>query len=148
MAGFIFRGPEDLKQVERDTTTGVPAGGVAVGDVLYLSAGNIDYQLGSGTTAFDFHKKLVVTRVYGTADVEGIVVNPNQLWEVQSANNTTGTHDGDRMALTDQNTVNNSATDQSGSIAVVVQRGVIGAAADKRILVSFINCSGIDPDRV
>ena len=137
---FKFRGPEDLKKVERDTT--VTSDAVAVGDVLYLTAGAVSYALGNSTGTQFWHKKIVVTRVWSTADVEGIVVHPGQLWEATGSENSTLASDGDRMILTSARVVNNSATDDTTSLAVVIQRGVIGAAADKKLLVQFLDSSG------
>jgi hypothetical protein len=74
------------------------------------------------------------------------IVNPDQIWEVESANNSNANHNGDSMVLTDKNTVNNSGTNSTAEEAVVIQLKPVGAAASKRILVRFFDSTGVNPD--
>jgi len=65
------------------------------------------------------------------------VVDTTQEWEVEAANSSSASHNGDAMVLTDQNTINNSGTNSTAKEAIVVQIKPVGAAADKRIRVKF-----------
>lgn len=57
---------------------------------------------------------------------------------VNVTNNSNENHNGQRMVLTDEATVNNTGSDSTSDAAVVVQRGTVGAAADKKIVVQFV----------
>lgn len=73
--------------------------------------------------------------------VEVTVVNPSQIWEVATTNNSNTAHNGDRQALTNRYTVNNAGT-VAGNTGVVIQLAPSGAAADKKILCRFVDASG------
>jgi hypothetical protein len=60
----------------------------------------------------------------------------NDEWIADSTNNSDATHNGQLMVLTDSNTVNNTGT--TNTSGVVKQVGVYGAAADKKIIVTFV----------
>lgn len=121
---------------------------LAVGDLLELDVGATAATSADSSTQY-WQKMGVVTEACTTADttVKVQVVRPlDQLWEVEAnASSSTG-HNGDRMVLTDKNTVNNSGTDSAAEEAVVLQVGVAGATADKRILVRFTGAGGVNPD--
>lgn len=52
--------------------------------------------------------------------------------------NSDATHNGQRQILTDENTVNNQGSDQTGDTAVFLQLGIVGAVGDKKIRGKFI----------
>lgn len=120
---------------------------VAVGDLLELTAGATAWAL-TTSSSNHFTRKAVALAAATTSDTEVIAIELDGLEsvEVESANNSSASHNGDRMAATDENTVNNSGTDVTGQAVVFVQRGIIGAAADKRIFGNVIVGSGVDPD--
>ena len=61
----------------------------------------------------------------------------NDVWVVDSTNNSDETHNGQAMILgANAYTVNNTGT--TSAVGLVVQVGTYGAAADKKILVRFI----------
>ncbi len=56
---------------------------------------------------------------------------------VDVTNNSSTTHNYQRMILTDELTVNNTGSDSTSDAAVFVQTGVVGAAASKKIIGFF-----------
>jgi len=60
----------------------------------------------------------------------------NDTFLADTTNNSNAAHTGQRMVLTDSLTVNNTGTDDANG--VVEQMAVVGAAADKKILVRFV----------
>lgn len=119
------------------------------GDLLELTAGSANWTKVTSSSD-NFTRKAIAQADYATSDTEvlALEVDGSELVEVESANNSNASHNGDRMAATDENTVNNSGTDVTGQAAVFVQRGVVGAASDKRIVGNVLVGSGVDPDAV
>ena len=144
MAGFKLSSATDSPMVEEWTVASVTA---AAGDLLELDIGATAATV-ADTATENWQRKGVVMNAITTAAtlVKVMVVNSDQVWEAESANNSNVSHNGDRMILTDQNTVNNAGADNTSEEAVCVQVGAIGATAEKRILVKFFNSDGINPD--
>lgn len=66
-----------------------------------------------------------------------IEIDKNDIWLVDSTNNSDATHNGQKMVLgANAYTVNNTGTTDANGI--VVQVGVFGATTDKKILVKFV----------
>jgi hypothetical protein len=66
-----------------------------------------------------------------------IVPGKNDTFVVDSTNNSDATHNGQAMIIgANAHTINNTGT--TSAVGVVKQVGVYGAAADKKIIVSFI----------
>lgn len=144
MAGFILRSkPDDGNAV----LVGINSTTVAVGDVLWLSTGSTYYMWDGVGVMEQWNEKVVANEAVTAAAsfIKGTRVTTEQLWEVESANNSNTDHNGDRMVPTDQNTINNTGTNSTSANAIVTQKGTIGAVADKRILVRFIGADGADP---
>ena len=120
---------------------------VVVGDMLQLLVGATTWTLATSTTNH-FAKKAVATEAASTSDTEvtALVVSNDQLWDVDLANASASADDGDRMVLTDENTVNNTGTDSAAQVAVFIQKSPVGVAADNRSLGWFVEGTGIDPD--
>lgn len=55
-----------------------------------------------------------------------LMINPSQVWECEVANTVSANHNGQKMVLTDANTVNNTGTTSVADEAVVRQVGVAG----------------------
>lgn len=146
MAGFIQREKNaEADSIEQWTIASLT---LAVGDLLELDKGATAATVADTSTLY-WQRKGVVTEptVSGTDTlVKVIVVNQDQVWEVTSQNNSNVTHNGDRMILKDRNEVNNTGTDDENKEACVVQINAVGATADKRILVKFFGCTGVNPD--
>lgn len=144
MAGFkLLRDPSDkgAKKVPISSQT------VLVGDLLELTAGSTTWAVCTSSTNF-FTRKAVALEAASSSATEVLVVelDGNEDVEVESANNSDTAHNGDRMALTDKNTVNNSGSDVTGQAVAFVQDGVVGAAADLRIVGRVLVGNGVDPD--
>lgn len=120
---------------------------VVVGDMLELTAGSTTWALCTSSSNH-FTRKAIAVEGATTADTEvnAVELDGSEDVEAESVNNSAAADNGDRMALTDENTVNNSGTDVTGQAVAFLQRGVIGSAADKRIWGNVLVGSGVDPD--
>ena len=117
------------------------------GDMLELDAGATAWTVADASTQH-WQKKVVVIEPATSSDtkVKGIVVTDHQTWKVETANNSASGHNGDRMLLTDLNTVNNTGSDDTSQEAIFIQENPIGSASDKRVVGNFKGGAGIDPD--
>ncbi len=84
----------------------------------------------------------VCNKTIAAADAETVVpvieLFQNDVWLVDSTNNSDATHNGQKMVLgANGGIVNNTGT--TSATGIVQQVGVYGAAADKKILVRFLN---------
>lgn len=84
----------------------------------------------------------VCNKTIAAADAETVVpvieVFQNDVWIADSTNNSDATHNGQKMVLgANGGIVNNTGT--TSATGIVQQVGVYGAAADKKILVRFLN---------
>ncbi len=74
----------------------------------------------------------------GLTTVPVIELFQNDVWIADSTNNSNAAHNGQKMILgANGGIVNNTGT--TSAVGVVQQVGVYGAAADKKILVRFLN---------
>ena len=144
MAGFTLR--KGTAEIEEWTITAGTA--YYVGDLFDIDVGATTATI-TTSSSLCYTRKGVLAEDISTADdkINVQIVTSEQEWEVQSANNSAATDNNDAMVLTDHNTVNNTHTNSTAKEAVVTQIGVLGAAADKRILVKFTStCSGLTHD--
>lgn len=144
MAGFkIKRDPSDkgAKKVPISSQT------VLIGDLLELTAGSTTWAVCTSSTNF-FTRKAIALEAASSSATEVLVkeLDGNEDVEVESANASDTAHNGDRMALTDKNTVNNSGSDATGQAVAFVQDGTIGATSDNRIVGRVLVGNGVDPD--
>jgi len=145
MAGFILRQGDSEPKIEELT---ISSQTLSAGDHVFQTAGATTFAAGTSSTIC-YNRQAIVQEDVTTADtvVKAIMVNSTQLWEVESANSSAGTDNGDAMVLTDKNTVNNSHTNSTSKEALVVQVRPVGAASSKRILVKFTSTvSGLTHD--
>lgn len=144
MAGFFLR---KSRVVEEPVPVAISSISGSAGDMLALGAGSTTWAKAAATTEH-WQRKAVAVEPYTTNDTEVLVieVQPGQVWEAESANNSDAADNGDRMLLTDENTVNNTGTDNTSEEACFIQDGVLGAAADKRILGTIVYGTGVNPD--
>src|SRR3990167_8615174 len=120
---------------------------LAIGDLIELDVGATTWTVADAATEH-WQKKAVCVASATTAatTVLAMPVLPGQKWAAQSINNSAAADNGDRMLLTDQNTVNNTGTDNTSEEAVFIQLGVQGAAADKVIVGDIVYGTGVNPD--
>lgn len=100
---------------------------VLVGDLLDLAVGATTWTVCTSSSV-SYTRKAIAIAPATTADteVEAVELDGNEDVQVQSAAAGDATHNGDRMALTDKNTVNNSGTDVTTTTVGFIQRGVVG----------------------
>lgn len=141
MAGFRI-----VKNIVEATGVDLPVSSQTLnpGDLIERTAGSTTW---AATTSSSDHftvKAIVDQAVTSSATtVHAFRLNGLESVAAEAANTADVTHNGDRMALTDKNTVNNSGSDQTGQTACFVQEGILGTGEIVgRVLVG----NGVDPD--
>ena len=120
---------------------------LAVGDMLMLNVGATTWVAATSSTAH-WQRKAVTIQAATSAMTEVLCqeVFPGQMWVAEVANTADTAHNGDRMVLTDSNTVNNTGTDSAAKEAVFIQSVPVGALSDKRVMGRIVWGSGVNPD--
>lgn len=135
------------KSVESFRPLPISSNAVTEGDLLHLAAGSTTWADGTSSTEHWMLKAVAAETVTTAAtSVNAQLVVPGQFWVAETANNSAAADNGDRMVLTDTNTVNNTGTDSAAQTAVFVQFGTMGTAAEKRIWGIIVLGTGVDPD--
>ena len=140
-AGFsLVQDPSDTNMMSLPLTSAA----YAVGDCVFLADGAISWAAVTSTTRQHTRKAVLQENLTDVAQLYGkaILCSPNQVWVAEMANNTDVANNGDRMAFTDSNTVNNSDTDVATSLGCFQQLSTSGAAADLRGIGQFVGLSG------
>lgn len=141
MAGFsLVKSNSEANDVEEWTISSLT---LSEGDLLELDLGATAATVADSSTEH-WQRKGVCTKAATSDDTEVTVipVNPDQVWAVEPENTASASDNGDRMLLTDKNTVNNSGTDDTSQESCVIQIGI----QSSDILVRFFDSTGIDPD--
>ncbi|MFA7662760.1 MAG: hypothetical protein WCX88_02480 [Patescibacteria group bacterium] len=135
--GFQRVGGKEIEAKERV----IGAVAYAVGDVLMRSttAGTLIAATSSATPNLFTNGGGIVTKATdGVATVAYVEpIDYDAEYFAQTTNNSNVAHNYMLMALTDSNTVNNTGTDDVTN-PVFMQTGVVGAAADKKIIGQFV----------
>lgn len=117
---------------------------LAFGDLVELA---VDAETWTAVTSssVSYTRKALVVGSATTADTEvlAIELDGSEDIQVESANNSLATDNGQRQAATDKNTVNNSGTDVTTTVVVFLQRGIVGAVADKQIWGNVLVGNGV-----
>jgi hypothetical protein len=142
---FKLRQSGDDNMIEEWTVSSLT---LAEGDLLELDIGATAATVADASTEAWQRKGVCMEAVTSSATLVKVqLVFPDQLWEANTTNNSSASHNGDRMILTDKDHVNNTGTDNTSEEAQIVQIKPVGAAADKKILCRFVGtCSGINVD--
>ena len=145
MAGFRLLDDPYVGHSSREVT--ISSLTLAVGDLLELDIGATAWTAADASTTH-WQKKAVCVKSTTSSDtlVEVVLVLPGQVYAVESANASNVAHNGDRMILTDRNTVNNTGTDNTTKEAVFIQKGVDSGLNTTTIIGEIIAGSGINPD--
>lgn len=140
MAGFSLLREDGIGEVEQWTISSLT---LAVGDLLEMDVGATAATVADSATEH-WQRKGVCMEAATSSDTTVLVkiVNPKQVWKCEVANTVNTSHNGDRMVLTDRNTVNNTGTDSTAEEAVVIQTGASGTEG----LFRFFDSTGINPD--
>jgi len=101
---------------------------IAVGDLLDLDVGATTWTV-CASDSVSYTKKAIAVAAATTDDTEVNAIELDGTEDVQAQAVAAGdtADNGDRMALTDENTVNNSGTDVTTTTVCFIQRGVVGA---------------------
>ena len=115
--------------------------------MIELDVGATTWTVGDASTQH-WQKKAVCLEAATSSDtiVNAIDVLPGQLWLMDVAATAAAAHNGDRMVLTDQNTVNNTGTDSTAQTAVVIQRYPETFTDTTSIVGEIVYGNGVDPD--
>ena len=101
---------------------------VLVGDLLDLAVGATTWTVCTSSSVSYTRKALAISSATSSdTEVNAIELDGSEDVQVQGANAGATADNGDRMALTDKNTVNNSGTDVTTTTVAFVQRGTVGA---------------------
>jgi hypothetical protein len=140
---FTPKSPTTFKNVV--TMIGTWALSVAPGQLIQQNLSTGAFESATTTTTQTQMLYRVINRNDGTLgttalasstpfDVE-LIGKGDDVFVVDTVNNSNAAHNGQRMIITSGGlTVTNTGTDVSGATGVFQQIGVVGAAADKKIL--------------
>lgn len=133
--------------VENALELPITSNAVTAGDMLELDVGAANWtDADSGTQNWQL-KAVATETVASTATVVLCqLVALGQVWACETVNDSASADNGDRMLLTDTNTVNNTGTDNTSEEAVVIQLTPMGTAADDRIRGIIVPGVGVDTD--
>ena len=117
---------------------------VLVGDLLQLPVGATDWTVCTSASVSYTRKALAIASAV-SGDTEGLAIelDGNEDIQVQSAGASLAADNGDRQALTDKNTVNNSGTDVTTTTVGFIQRGLVGATGDNQIWGNVLVGNGV-----
>lgn len=134
--------------VENDLEIPTSSNAITIGDLLELDVGATAWTDADASTEHWQLKAVAAETIASTVSVikATLVVSVGQHWSCETANNSASADNGDRMLLTDTNTVNNTGTDNTSEEACVIQLSPLGAAADLRIKGIIVPGIGINPD--
>lgn len=144
MAGF-----EIIKDISDKGTKLLPIASQAyvVNDLLTLAVGSTTWTPAASTTGYFLRKAIAMETVASTAtSILAVELDGTETVRAESANNGNTSHNGDRMVLTDANTVNNTGTDDTGENVAFIQEGIAGATTDKRLIGRVVVGPGVNPD--
>lgn len=142
-AGFEVIGNKDDGQLEKLPTSALTAD---IGDLLERLAGSTTWAKTTSTSNFFTPKAIVEETATSASEILCYRLSGLEKVRAASTNDAVVAHYGDRMALTDENAVNNSGSDVTGQAVVFIQEGVAGALTDKRIIGRVLVGNGVDPD--
>lgn len=118
---------------------------LVIGDLIERIASATTWVKTTATTDFFTRKAIVMQTVTTAATVVlAYELDGTETVEAQVTNTAAATHNGDRMTLTDENTVNNTGTDVTGQATSFIQDrpGSTTTSIIGRVLVG----NGVDPD--
>lgn len=115
----------------------------AIGDLVELTAGSTTWAKVTSSSDF-FTRKAIVMEAGTLTSGLAMELTGNELVRVESANTANAAHNGDRMAFTDANTVNNSGSDVVLQAVGFVQTGI--GPGTTEIVGYVLVGNGVDPD--
>lgn len=143
-AGFTLLSQSSIEAAEEVT---ISSNAVTIGDLMELDVGAVAWTDADASTEHWQLKGVAIETVTTAATVIKLqMVTPGQIWVAETANNSAAVDNGDRMLLSDANTVNNTGTDNTSEEACFIQLRPIGAAAEKRVAGIIVFGTGVNPD--
>ena len=118
---------------------------VAVGDLFERLAGATTWTACTSTSNF-FSRKVIAYEAANSSATEflGYEVRGDEAIEAEVANAAAAADNGDRMVLTDKNTVNNTGTDSAAQVACFIQDKI--GKDSTHVIGRVIVGNGVDPD--
>lgn len=141
MTGFnVIRDIDDkgLKMVAVSSLT------AAIGDLLELVAGSTTWAKVTSSSNYFTRKAICMETLTAASQALVYELNGTETVEAEVANAADAAHNGDRMLFTDENTVNNTGTDNTGQTVGFVQSGV--GRDTTHVIGRVIVGPGVDPD--
>lgn len=118
----------------------------AIGDLLELTAGSTTWAACTSSSNFFTRKAVSMQPTTSASVILAYELDGTEKVQAESANNSDSAHNGDRMLLTDSNTVNNAGSDNTSQNVCFVQEGTVGINTDKTLVGRVIVGLGVDPD--
>lgn len=143
MAGFKVIRDKDNGALRDLPTSSLTA---AIGDLLEITAGSTTWVKTTSSTNFFTRKAIVQETATAASLVLCYEITGHETVVADSTNASAVADNGDRMALTDENAVNNSGTDVTGQAVAFVQDTTTGATSDNLIIGRILVGNGVDPD--
>lgn len=117
---------------------------MAKGNVVSWDIPNNALERGTSTmTVHSMYGVCYQTRVAGDTTVVVVPFSPGQIWEADATNDSATAQVGERAVLTDSATLNNTSSDVTGDTGVFRILAPVGAAADRKLLVSPLGPIGV-----
>jgi len=118
---------------------------VLVGDLFEKAVGATTWTAATATSTH-FTRKVIAYEAATTAATEflGYEVRGDEDVEAEVTNAASANHNGDRMVLTDKNTVNNTGTDSALEYACFIQDRI--GSDSTHVIGRVIVGNGVDPD--
>jgi hypothetical protein len=125
--------PGDSFAVLLPVTAGVA---IAEGDLLDIN-GNVVQRATSSSTICTILAVAAETISTAATSIKATLICQGQLWEADCTNNTAANQLLESCALTDHAYLSNTSTDVTGPTGVFLPMGLVGAAANKKVIGEF-----------
>ena len=97
----------------------------------------------SSSTTTNVYAVAMETVASSATELLVCLVTDDQVWSVDSTNNSNESHNYQRMLLTNKSVVNNTGTDNTTDEAVFMQTGTSGALTGRRIVGKFLKVANV-----
>lgn len=97
----------------------------------------------SSSTTTNVYAVAMETVASSATELLVCLVTDDQVWSVDSTNNSNESHNYQRMLLTNKSVVNNTGTDNTTDEAVFMQTGTSGTAASKRLVGNILKVANV-----
>lgn len=105
----------------------------SIGDVFVFDRSNHIVIKATSSTSLEDLAGVAVEDTVAASSILLQRITGDDEFVINTTNNSSATHNYQRMVLTDENEVNNTGTDSTSDAAIFMQLAPVGAAADKKI---------------